>query len=116
MKSNRLVIVFALLLEWLGLSVISLLCGYGERPFRAVAWFIGLVIFLAMCYFLFGDLKPSDLANCFYYSLVSSTALGYGAWAAEPSGWVKYMGAVESAFGTFLMALFLTTFTRKITR
>ena len=47
----------------------------------------------------------------------SFTALGYGNWAPEPQGWAgRVLGAGESFMGVFMMALFLVTFTRKMTR
>ena len=107
---------FGRLGEWLGLMVLELLCGYGERPLRVFWWLLGLIIAFALGYFAFGQLEPHSVADCFYYSLVSATALGYGGWAAEPHGWAKALGAVESGFGIFLMALFVATFTRWATR
>ncbi len=107
---------FGLLVEFIGLTVLRFLCGYGERPLRTLWWFSGLVIVFGLGYFLFGELQPHNFSNCLYYSLVSSTALGYGGWAPEPQGWAQAMGAVQSAFGIFLMALFVATFTRWVTR
>lgn len=107
---------FVLLGEVIGLWVLRLLCGYGERPLRIFWVFLGFIIAFALAYFLLGDLQPDNFPNCLYYSLVSSTALGYGKWAPEPYGWAKASGAVQSAFGIFLMALFVATFTRWATR
>lgn len=107
---------FVLLGEWLGLGLLQGLCGYGERPLRVFWWFLGIIIGFALVYFFFCGLQSHDLLYCFYYSLVSCTALGYGSWVQEPYGWAKVLGAVESAFGIFLMGLFVATFTRWATR
>ena len=41
----------------------------------------------------------------------------YGEWAPHPQGWAgKFLGVGESLIGVFMMALFLVTFTRKMTR
>jgi hypothetical protein len=96
--------------------VMRLLCGYGEKPERLVGWG-GLVIFgLAGFYTWLGSFASKTFLNCLYYSGASFTALGYGSWAPQPSGWPKAMGAVEAVIGVFMMALFLVTFTRKMTR
>ena len=93
-----------------------LLCGYGERPER-VGVSAAVVIFgLALAYFLLGSFISSSFLDTLYYSVVSFVALGYGSWAPQPIGWAKYMGAIEAVLGVFMMALFLVTFTRKMTR
>lgn len=93
-----------------------LLCGYGERPWQAFASAVVIVVALALIYFAIGTLTPNSFPHSLYYSMVSFTALGYGSWAAEPMGWVKWLGACESFLGVFIMALFLITFTRKMIR
>lgn len=93
---------------------VSILSGYGERPFRVVASGAVVVFGLAAAYYLFGGLTvPYSL----YYSAVSFTALGYGSWAFRPpEDWVQAVGAAESFIGVFMIALFLITFTRKMRR
>lgn len=93
-----------------------LLCGYGEIPWRVFGWAGAVVVGLALIYFAIGTLTPNTFLNSLYYSAVSFTALGYGSWAPEPTGWVKGLGAFEAFIGVFTMALFLITFTRKMTR
>ncbi len=93
-----------------------LLYGYGEIPWRVFASAAVVVLGLALIYFAIGTLTPSTFLNSLYYSAVSFTALGYGSWAPEPFGWVKGLGAAEAFAGVFMMALFLITFTRKMTR
>ena len=95
---------------------LSVLCGYGERPLRVVISALVVVLGSALIYFAIGTLTPNTFPNSLYYSAVSFTALGYGRWAPEPTGWVKGLGAAEAFAGVFMMALFLITFTRKMTR
>ncbi len=93
--------------------VMRLLCGYGEKPERVVVSALVVVFGLAVVY-LFGGL---NLAYSIYFSAVSFTALGYGGWVdIIPRGWVQALGATESFLGVFMMALFLVTFIRKMTR
>jgi len=97
-------------------SAMRLLCGYGEGVGFVVAWGVAIVFGLAAAYYFLGTLKPETFANSLYYSTVSFTAVGYGSWAPKPEGWAKGMGAAEAVIGVFMMALFLVTFTRKMTR
>jgi hypothetical protein len=100
----------------LALTALGLLYGYGERPWRIVSWAAAVVLGLALVYLLPGVLS-GGFPEALYYSAVSFTALGYGHWAPEPQGWAgKFLGAGESFIGVFMMALFLVTFTRKMTR
>lgn len=96
--------------------ILRLLCGYGEEWLRVIIWAAAVVFGLALIYFAIGTLTPNTFLNSLYYSAVSFTALGYGTWAPQPTGWVKGLGAVEAFVGVFMMALFLVTFTRKMTR
>lgn len=104
------------LFHWAWSMLVNLLCGYGERPLRVVASAAVVVFGLALIYFGIGTLTPNNFLNSLYYSAVSFTALGYGRWAPEPTGWVKGLGAFEAFFGVFMMALFLITFIRKMIR
>ncbi|KPK21624.1 MAG: hypothetical protein AMJ76_02205, partial [Dehalococcoidia bacterium SM23_28_1] len=71
---------------------------------------------LALVHWLCGTVAGGFL-DSLYYSAVSFPALGYGHWAPEPQGWAgRFLGAGESFIGVFMMALFLVTFTRKMTR
>jgi hypothetical protein len=96
--------------------ILRLLCGYGEKWWRVIIWATAVVFGLALIYFAIGTLTSNTFLNSLYYSSVSFTALGYGTWAPQPTGWVKGLGAFEAFIGVFMMALFLVTFTRKMTR
>ncbi len=97
--------------------VLKLLCGYGEKYENVVVSAIVIIFGLAVIYFFLGAFSLSTFPGCLYYSVVSFTALGYGSWVyPEPESWAKGLGAAEAALGVFMMALFLVTFTRKMTR
>ena len=101
-------------IEWLLLCLYWLLCGYGEKPERVVISAIAVVLGGGSIY-IAGAQSPQ---MAYYFSAVSFTALGYGAWINSSSieTWVKALGACEAFIGVFMMALFLVTFTRKMTR
>jgi hypothetical protein len=92
--------------------VIRLLCGYGERYGNVVVAALVIIFGLAMVYVYSGQ----NLADAIYFSAVSFSALGYGGWVSTPLSWVWGVGVAESFLGVFMMALFITTFTRKMTR
>lgn len=96
--------------------ILRLLCGYGEQWWKVVIWAASVVVGLAAIYYFWGSFSSSSFWDTLYYSAASFTALGYGQWAPQPIGWAKYMGAIEAFIGVFSMALFLVTFTRKMTR
>jgi hypothetical protein len=104
------------LLGALTLSALRFLYGYGERPSRLIWWATGIIFGLAFVHWRIGTVAGGFL-EALYYSVVSFTALGYGAWAPEPQGWAgRFLGVGEALMGVFMMALFLVTFTRKMTR
>lgn len=92
------------------------LYGYGERPWRVVGWAAAVVFGLAFVHWISGTVAGGFL-EALYYSAVSFSGVGYAHWGPEPLGWAgKFLGAGESFIGVFMMALFLVTFTRKMTR
>jgi len=100
-----------------------LLCGYGERPLKVVISGISVLLVFVLLYFLSRGVAPYDFTmeaflGSLYYSAVSFTALGYGPWFSANSvrSWVQGVGATEAFIGVFMMALFLITLTRKMTR
>ena len=92
--------------------VLRILCGYGEKPELVIASAAVIILSMAGIYSISELTFPSSL----YYSAVSFVALGYGGWINTPAAWVRAFGAIEVFIGVFMMALFLVTFTRKMTR
>ena len=98
------------------MNALRFLYGYGERPERVIGWAAGIILGLALVHWLFGTVSGA-FWDALYYSAVSFVALGYGEWAPEPQGWAgRFLGVGEAIMGVFMMALFLVTFTRKMTR
>ncbi len=92
------------------------LFGHGERWWNILFWIVAVIFGLAAAYHFWGSFSSSSFWDILYYSAVSFTALGYGQWAPQPTGWAKGMGAAEAIIGVFMMALLLVTFVRKWTR
>ncbi|MFC1920997.1 pentapeptide repeat-containing protein [Chloroflexota bacterium] len=104
-------------LSWAWSKLVSLLCGYGERPLRVICWAASSIVGFAIIYFIIGSIwEWAAFWRSLYFSVVSFTALGYGSWVSVTSDAIKALGATESYVGVFMMALFLVTFTRKMTR
>lgn len=114
------------LMSWM----VDLFSGYGEKPLNVVLFSMGLIGFCALLYFLVGvrhgDLSLGlalergllanlkDLLNCFYFSVVTFTTLGYG--DISPHGLARPIAAFEAFVGSFTMALFVVVFVKKMTR
>lgn len=96
--------------------ILKLLCGYGEKPQRVAISAAAIVFGLAAAYFFWGSFSSTSFWDTLYYSVASFTALGYGQWAPQPTGWAKGVGAAEAVIGVSMIALFLVTFTRKMIR
>jgi len=92
------------------------LFGYGERWWNIILWIAVVIFGLATAYYFWGSFSSSTFWDTLYYSATSFSALGYGNWAPQPTGWAKGMGATEAIIGVFMMALLLVTFVRKWTR
>ena len=97
--------------------------GHGEEWKRILIWIASFILVFALVYFAidtlfpnWGTLQPDTFLNSLYYSAVSFTALGYGSWAPQPTGWIKGFGAFEAIVGVSMIALLLVTFVRKWTR
>lgn len=98
---------------WLSWAVF----GHGEGWKRLLfGWIVGVIFVLAAAYYFLGSFSSSSFWDTLYYSATSFSALGYGKWAPQPTGWAKGMGAAEAIIGVFMMALLLVTFVRKWTR
>jgi len=102
--------------NWVRLCIYRLTCGYGERPWQVFLIAATIIFGLAGLYTWLGSFVSKTFLGCLYYSAASFTALGYGNWAPQPSGWAKGMGAAEAVVGVLMIALFLVTFTRKMIR
>ena len=106
--------------------------GYGEHPWWVIRAGAAVIAIFALLYLLWGIIPAGShvcpqSAECWkslgtyvwqslYFSGASFTALGYGIPETMPSGWTRYLGVVESLIGISMIALFLVTFTRKMTR
>jgi uncharacterized protein YjbI with pentapeptide repeats len=96
---------------------VSVTCGYGERPLRAIVWAASVIVGLGIIYFLIGaDWNIDAFGNSMAFSAMSFTSMGYGSWLEASEALTKGIGAFESFIGVFTIALFLITFIRKMTR
>jgi uncharacterized protein YjbI with pentapeptide repeats len=96
---------------------VSITCGYGERPLRAIVWAASVIVGLGIIYFLIGaEWQLTAFGNSTAFSAMSFTSMGYGSWLEASEALTKGIGAFESFIGVFTIALFLITFVRKMTR
>lgn len=100
----------------LALELSRVFFGYGEEWKRIFIWMAVVIFGLAAAYHFWGSFSSRSFSDSLYYSATSFSALGYGNWVPEPSGWTKGLGVTESIVGVLMMALLLVTFVRKWTR
>lgn len=99
-------------------------CEYGTNWKRLLGVSGILLIFFSLVYFVFGQVDGFgyiaggsgswlvDLGNCFYYSVMTFTSLGYGDMA--PVGfWMKLLSTLESLIGMAIMVLIVVVFARE---
>jgi hypothetical protein len=117
-------------LKWYFSYLVDIFCGYGENPARVVGMSVAIIFVCGLLYFLLGigydgavigvDLAKGPLVNLqnfgdsLYFSIVTFTTLGYGDIA--PFGWTRVVAAVEAFAGSFILALFVVVFVKKMTR
>ena len=111
-------------------KIVDLFCGYGEEPARVVILSLLTIFSFALIFFFIGITDGStniqftfsqtwleNLKNFFYtlyFSVVTFTTLGYGDLA--PMGWTRAFAAIEAFLGSFILALFVVVFVKKMTR
>lgn len=111
--------------------LVDVSCAYGESPPRVIIFSLVLNLVCAVGYYFAGINGPTGLAifdpgagfkanfiafwECVYYSLVIFTTLGYSDEARQV--WiVRPLASAQAFIGVFMMALFLVTFSKRMTR
>lgn len=116
--------------RWCVSKTVDMLCGYGERPMRVMAFSAGMMAICAFFYAAIGisaegeiiQVRPElgwgtngrHFLECLYFSVVTFTTLGYGDIA--PVGYGRLVAALEAFLGTFIFALYVVIFVKKLTR
>ncbi len=112
-------------LEWLFARMIF---GYGEKVLRPLFAGLAVILIWAVLYSAMGGIAPGGLegeaarvhepgfGECFYFSLVTFTTLGYGDMAPKAHLGFRLVAGGEALLGAGLMALFVVALARKYTR
>ena len=107
------------LVDWIWMRAFDLLCGFGERPRRVIAWSVFVILaFTGIYYFLISGATVADrLLMAFLLSLGAFT-LGGLLQIEVPitAAWLWILWPLESALGWAMLSLFMLTFTRKMSR
>ena len=112
-------------------KMVDMFCAYGESPPRVIGFSALLNLLCAVAYFAIGVNGPDgpmvfdadagilanlkQYGNCFYYSIVTFTTLGYGE-ITPPEGILRPLAAFQAFIGAFMMAMFVAVFGKKMTR
>mgnify|MGYP000326558505 CR=1 FL=1 len=102
--------------KFCGSVALAATCGYGERPLRPVITSAGVVGLFAILYAAIGlELPYENELKYLTFSFESFVALLIG--QPEPtSSFVSLLAALEGFIGAFMIALFVFTFTRSVSK
>ena len=104
-------------MEKLWMTLLWLICGYGERPLNVVICFLLTIFGFAGLYYMLHLEGPDgtighQFGEALYFSIVTFTSLGYG--DIRPVGVAKLLAGLEAVSGLFLTSLFIFVFCRKM--
>lgn len=99
--------------------------GYGERPGRVIISVVVILLATWICYWQLGNFVLDQHSSspsigrptwdaALYYSLISFSALGYGSWVPEPTGWAQWVGAVQPFVGVVSAVALSITLTQRL--
>ncbi|MEM7013035.1 MAG: hypothetical protein AAF585_16300, partial [Verrucomicrobiota bacterium] len=106
-------------------------CGYGARPFRAIATAAILILLFAGVYLVgidgfaepsmpIAELPADHIVNRGLFGLVTSVSVFTAGFTGEhlrnAQGWIIAPLAIEALLGTLLWGLFIVAFSRKVIR
>lgn len=97
--SIELVLIFAIIYMFTGLSINGLIINYSEIPVYKLAYMPNL---------------NSDFFKSLYFSITTFTTVGYG--DITPIGWSILLSGIEMLLGVTMVGLWTATLARKITR
>ncbi|WP_455540100.1 ion channel [Terrisporobacter sp.] len=115
-------------------TIFYYICGYGERPTFALISSLEIVLIFSIIYMFSGlcineriihynlnilfylprKLMYVDFIDCFYFSLVTFTSVGYG--DIFPIGYSVLFSCIEMILGVTMVGVWTATLARKITR
>ncbi|MEW5758429.1 MAG: pentapeptide repeat-containing protein [Candidatus Omnitrophota bacterium] len=106
------------------LWLMGLLCGWGERPLRAVIASLVIILGFAVIYFFNNSVAYNgfDAAvinykmaffDYIYYSTITFTTAGYGDFIPKANIFYRFLAGSEAFIGIFMMGLFIFTLGRR---
>jgi len=102
--------------KWASNAALQFSCGYGERPFRPVVFSVVLVVAFAIVYSLLGaPVVYSGFLRYLTFSIEGFVSLVLGL-PNVTSPVLGFVVAMEGFLGGFIIALFVFTLTRSISR
>lgn len=106
--------------EYIPSLVMSLLCGYGEKPYRIVLTALLTILAFAFIYYGLDSVQylpapghSMKWGDYIYYSTITFTTVGYGDIVPKPNTVFRLIAASEAFMGVFVTGLFVFTLARK---
>lgn len=110
--------------KWL-LKIFSLICGYGYKPLRTIAFSIFIIALWAGLYWVIGFLSPGSFyksnntnvlsfIDYIYYSGITYTTTGYGD-IVPVNQIIKILSIIEAITGVSMLSLFIFSLTKSLT-
>ena len=103
-------------------NLLSYICGYGEKPRRAAFWFFFVIIFFGILFWFLNCLIINPIGTTYsnfimsiVYSALTSVTLSYDYIQPKP-GYPVILSMIEAGITTFLIAIFVFVFARKMSR
>lgn len=112
-------------MRWTSYRFFELSVGYFEKPERVLYTAVVIIIGSSFFYYDYHGFDYGVVAmerfidqslRALYFSAVSFTALGYGDWVDQPTGWNRHLGVLESIVGVAFLAILVLTVSRRFIR
>lgn len=112
-KERELSREFAKPLNYIGMSISYYYWRYGKKPANVIYYSIAVIVLCAFIYFGFQNyIRPVEetksILDCFYFSTVTFTTLGYG--DLLPIGGLRVVALLEAFFGALSIGFLVAGF------
>lgn len=119
-RMERLLLLKNKSLAYIPSSLMGILCGYGEKPYRVILSSISIIAGYAFIYYFLDSIKYAldasyamNIFNYVYYSTITFATVGYGDFVPKLNSLYQLISCSEGFVGAFMIGLFVFTLARK---